>query len=592
MSETVKFGSMEAADRVREQHSEYLCPVDDDRRQKTVAFVSDTSETLLQRIEAEAVEDRAADSQRSNTEPLTDRERDKISDLNGFSRSNTTFTWRSAKGVFTREGLGDQFRNAIGYLTDYGDPAEGAEQYVREYQEGGSGGGSRDVGEEDITGRQRQQQAAATEQEEGCDHARNVCQRGDPDACEFLTEACGYDDEEADRILGTEDSASDAAPDEITGKAAGALSRSWQGYKGAIAQLGEALDSAREAWENADQAAEAINGIRDQHGQDAIHFNALEAANADLLDLTRMAAADCHECHADHSDHDHAVDSDALEDLREFADAGAPSTPVGTSDATDEQLAERAPGQRPEPEGRPPSIDATPDYDSPSRDRLDAVAEADSTADDSTPDGSPESLAKFGVDPDEGRDGPSEEHRRSQNNGYLRSGSRGLDEETSAREGLGRFAATGGEKTLDQLGEETADTTRESPIDFDKTTIDPETRPRRKFADARYTPLVNDRWADWTDLSAHPNLKAVKPWIMEVTGTHPKYGLDGEWLNKQKIDGDHHMDVSEVGPGSFIRVSGASHNNKKHRLYRVVGFGDGRMYYERMSKSEVLEQLE
>ncbi|TKX78995.1 hypothetical protein EXE53_18200, partial [Halorubrum sp. SD626R] len=284
MSEFIEFGSMEAADRAREQHAEYRCPIDDDRRQKTVAFVSDTPESLLQRIEAEATEDRATAEQRSNTAELTDRERSKISDLDGFDRTTTSFSWASAKGVFTREGLGDQFRDAIGYLTDYDDPAEGAEQYVREYQTGGSGGGSRDVGEEDITGRQREANAAAREQEEGCDHARDVCEHGDPGACEFLTEACGYDPDEVDQLLGTDDDPADAPADEITGEAAGALSRSWSGYKGAIAEMGEALDRVADAWQNATDAAEAINGIRGQHGQDAMHFDALEAANADLLD--------------------------------------------------------------------------------------------------------------------------------------------------------------------------------------------------------------------------------------------------------------------------------------------------------------------
>jgi len=440
MSEFIEFGSMEAADRAREEHAEYRCPIDDDRRQKTVAFVSDTPESLLQRIEAEATEDRSAANQRSNTATLTDRERDKISKVDGFSQSTTTANWRSAKGVFETAGLGDQFRDAIGYLTDYDDPAEGAEQYVREYQQGGQGGGARDSGEEDITGRQREANAAAREQEEGCDHARDVCRHGEPEACEFLTDACGYDPDKVDEILGAEESAADADPDEITGEAAGALSRSWSGYKGAIAELGEALDSAREAWENAQQAAEAINGIRGQHAQDAMHFDALEVANADLLDLTRMAAADCHECHADHSDHDHAVTSGELEDLREFVGDGAASTPVGTSENTneslaelsDEQLAEREPG-RPDPagmdtdpEGPAAPIDASPnrlpetvpavpraemlrdtslapsDFDPTigrsrpegkraqrrHRERLDAVAAADAAADADTPDGS------------------------------------------------------------------------------------------------------------------------------------------------------------------------------------------------------------
>jgi len=444
MSERIEFGSMEAADRARNQYEEYRCPIDDDRRQKTVAFVSDTPESLLQRIEAEATEGRATATQRSNTAELTDRERDKIGDLDGFDRTTTTMSWASAKGVFTREGLGDQFRDAIGALTDYDDPAEGAEQYVATYQERGQGGGSRDVGEEDITRRQRESRAAAREQEEGCNHARDVCRNGDPQACEFLEEACGFDEEEVDEILGADDDPADAPADEITGKAAGALSKSWAGYKGAIAEMGDALDQFKTAWENATDAAEAINGIRDRHGQDAMHFDALEVANADLLDLVRKAAADCEECHADHSDHDHAVTSGDRETLGEFVADGAASTPVGTADSTDAaiaeqsdrptdaELAERAPerpdpaGMDTDPEGPAAPIDTSPNHppegypDTPRsemlrdtalapsdfdptigrerpegeraqrrhRERLDAVAATDATADGDTPDGS------------------------------------------------------------------------------------------------------------------------------------------------------------------------------------------------------------
>ncbi|TKX86198.1 hypothetical protein EXE43_09520 [Halorubrum sp. SS5] len=443
MSEFIEFGSMAAADRIREQYEEHLCPIDDDKRKKTVAFTSDTPEALLQRIEAEATEDRAEGNQRSNTAELTDRERDKIGDLDGFDRTTTTMSWASAKGVFSREGLGDQFRDAIGYLTDYDDPAEGAEQYVREYQSGGQGGGSRDVGEEDITARQRDANAASREQAEGCDHARDVCRHGDPQACEFLTDACGFGEDEVDEILGSEDDPAEAEPDEIEGKAAGALSRSWSGYRGAIAELGEALDQVRESWENATAAAEAINGIRSQHGQEPLHYDALEVANADLLDLVRHAAADCEECHADHSDHDHAVTEDDRETLGEYVENGAASTPVGTSEntdaaiaeqgdrPTDAELAERAPerpdpaGMDTDPKGPAAPIDSTPNRspdtvpDAPRsemlrdtalapsdfneyigrsrpegqraqerhRERLDAVAAADATADGDTPDG-------------------------------------------------------------------------------------------------------------------------------------------------------------------------------------------------------------
>lgn len=92
--------------------------------------------------------------------------------------------------------------------------------------------------------------------------------------------------------------------------------------------------------------------------------------------------------------------------------------------------------------------------------------------------------------------------------------------------------------------------------------------------------LVNGKWVKWADLSAHANRKAVKAWILRITGTHDTYGVDGDWLNKQQIDGQYHMDVSDIEAGEYIKVSGASHSNKKHRYYRVIAITDHRLYYE------------
>lgn len=106
--------------------------------------------------------------------------------------------------------------------------------------------------------------------------------------------------------------------------------------------------------------------------------------------------------------------------------------------------------------------------------------------------------------------------------------------------------------------------------------------------------LVNGQYVAWADLSAHPNLKAVKPWIMRVTGAHKEYTVDGEWLDKQKIDGKYHMDVSELAEGDIIKVSGASHTNKKHRYYRVVAVTAESLFFESeygLKESEVLEEV-
>lgn len=111
------------------------------------------------------------------------------------------------------------------------------------------------------------------------------------------------------------------------------------------------------------------------------------------------------------------------------------------------------------------------------------------------------------------------------------------------------------------------------------------------LADSRTIDLVNDQWVSWRELSAHPNLKAVKPWILRVTGLHDKYGVDGDWLDKQQIDGEYHMDVSDLKQEDIIKISGGSHNNRKHRYYRVTAFENGKLYYKRISESEMIEAV-
>lgn len=365
MTEYVEFGSLASADRVRDEYSDYVCPVDDDKRLKTVAFISDTPEGTLQAIEADAAGDKAAAESTSETADLSERERERIKDADGFGDGVSIFNWQSAKGSFQREGLTEEFYDAIGNLSDGDDPIERAESWLREHQQqndmGGSaiggGSGQQDEGTTAEQQRRSEQRAAAIEQTEGCNHAAGACRHGKPEACEYLTEACGYSEDEVDDILGSEADADeaeggdgDATPEAIEGKAAGALARSWGGYRGAIADLATALENVREEWSNATDAAEAINAIRDDHNQDPIHFEALERANAELLDLLRKAAAGCEECHADHSDHDHAVTSGQVENIRTVVRDGAAATPVGTNADTDAVIAD--------PESDQPTHDA------------------------------------------------------------------------------------------------------------------------------------------------------------------------------------------------------------------------------------------
>lgn len=101
--------------------------------------------------------------------------------------------------------------------------------------------------------RARQAQKA---QDAQCNHAREECKHGDPEACEFLGEACGFDEDEVEAILGDEDHNGD-----LPGRAYGALSKLWNQYKMALAE--------------AKEAAAGINEIRAQHDQAALAFEEL-----------------------------------------------------------------------------------------------------------------------------------------------------------------------------------------------------------------------------------------------------------------------------------------------------------------------------
>jgi hypothetical protein len=114
------------------------------------------------------------------------------------------------------------------------------------------------------------------------------------------------------------------------------------------------------------------------------------------------------------------------------------------------------------------------------------------------------------------------------------------------------------------------------------------------LADAEQTELVNGQFVKWATLSQHANKKAVKPWILKVTDTHDKFGVDGNWLNKQTIDGNVHMDITPLEAGDIIRVSGASHNNKKHRYYRVHTITEDTLYYgpnRGLKEADVIEEV-
>jgi len=261
LSETVEFGSKAAADRFREEYEESVCPDDDDRRRKTVAFVSDAPDWLLDRAEVEAASGRSERGGDGGQVELTDSEKKRVGPFEG---ENNYRKAAAVKGIMLDAGVDDwtSYYDETLTVDEHRDLAERAAQ---------DGGGGRRLDAEDSTDERLGRAEAAMGEE--CDHARDHCQHGDPDACEFLTNACDYDEDEVARILDDSDASGEQ---EIEGEAAGALARSWQGYKAGIARLERELEDALEAKWNAEQAAAAINAIRAEHGQDPIELERLE----------------------------------------------------------------------------------------------------------------------------------------------------------------------------------------------------------------------------------------------------------------------------------------------------------------------------
>jgi len=260
---------MQAANAFRDDYEEYICPVDDDKRRKTVALVSDTPEHVLDRAHVEAASGRSERASGAGQVELTDTEKDQ---LGPFTGNNFYRKAAAAKALFRDAGVDDwtSYYDETLTVDEHRDLAERAAR---------DGGGGRRLDAEDSADDRLGRAEKAMGQE--CDHARDHCQHGDPDACEFLSEACGYDDEEVASILDDSDASGEQ---EIEGEAAGALGRAWQGYKAGIARLAAEIEDALEAKRNAEQAAAAINAIRADHGQEPIGLERLE----DLSD--RLAA--------------------------------------------------------------------------------------------------------------------------------------------------------------------------------------------------------------------------------------------------------------------------------------------------------------
>lgn len=237
---TVEFGSKAVADAAREQWSEHLCP-DDDKRLKTVRFVSDVPDDVLERAEIEAAESLGERESGPGQVELTDHEKDRID----FSKGRANVPWaQSIKGIAADQGVDDWTAHVDPQLT-VDEHREVMERAARDDQ------GSRMDAEE--SAREKAGRHSRQAQANECDHARGHCKNGEPEACEFLQERCGFDEDEVETIL--DDS------EDMPGRVQGARSQLWTQYRIGLA--------------NAKEAAAAINEINRQYDDDLVSFEEL-----------------------------------------------------------------------------------------------------------------------------------------------------------------------------------------------------------------------------------------------------------------------------------------------------------------------------
>jgi len=292
MSTNVDLERKQLADEFREQHSEYICS-DDDARLTTVTFTSDAPQWLLEDAGRQAADYRGEIEDTAGQVGLSDQERREID----FSKARASMPHaRSVKGIAASEGVDD-------WLAYY-DPTLIVDEHREVMQRAARDESGRRMDSDDSAA-VKAGEAARTAASEECNHAEGHCRNGNPDACEFLRERCGYEHDEIQEFLSGADDENEtvtvgegAEQLNVSPETAGALKRSWQGYNGGVQQFKEALQEAMESWRNAQAAAKAINEIRSEHGQDGLEFTELQDQNAELVAFVMEASENCLECHA------------------------------------------------------------------------------------------------------------------------------------------------------------------------------------------------------------------------------------------------------------------------------------------------------
>lgn len=256
MGSAVEFESKATADHFRSQYPDAICP-DDDARLKTVQFTADAPDRVLEEAERAAFEEGQERASGAGQVPLDDYERDELD----FSKEGVNVPKAQAvKAIALDSGVDD-------WLSHF-DPTLTVDEHRNLVQRAGAKSGGKALDAEE-SGLEKAGRAARSAQASECDHAEGHCKHGDPGACEFLQEECGFEESQVERIL-NDDTISESG--DLPGPIFGAFNGLWTQYR---AGLGEAK-----------RAAAAINEIRSQYGQNHLEFEELGDREITREDLT------------------------------------------------------------------------------------------------------------------------------------------------------------------------------------------------------------------------------------------------------------------------------------------------------------------
>jgi hypothetical protein len=274
--EKLDFKSRPVALDVAEENSEYVAE-SNDKRTTTVPFTDDIPASTLENLEAKAMALHAENDEPTLTQiELTEQEK---RDLN-FSRDGVSLVGaRYLKGLGGEYGV-DPFQHVD--LAEI-DAVADARPILERARRSGSSRGDQANYDDTAAERERRDRRRGAEKyaSEECGRAEDYCEGGDEAACDYLVDECGLAREEAERMMGLSDEPITADTEQtelvtvgdgaesidVTPEQAGTLRRSWQGYKGAVSEIEDALNTLRERTTDARRAMQAINGIRNQHGQ-------------------------------------------------------------------------------------------------------------------------------------------------------------------------------------------------------------------------------------------------------------------------------------------------------------------------------------